>query len=110
VKALVLPDPILILLGCAAAAAVIAWMAKSMRAVLADTLDLQYTGFRRLAHRHFPRSVRRDRGCQCRLAGDQRLAQLPVRAGRVDVECEALCRWNRSNGAIPVGASASPVA
>jgi len=25
--------------------AVIAWMAKSMRAVLADTLDLQYTGF-----------------------------------------------------------------
>ena len=45
VKALVLPDPILILLGCAAAAAVIAWMAKSMRAVLADTLDLQYTGF-----------------------------------------------------------------
>ena len=102
VKALVLPDPILILLGCAAAAAVIAWMAKSMRAVLADTLDLQYTGFVASHIVIFLVAVRRDRGCQHRLAGDQRLAQLPVRAGRVDVEREALCRRNRSDGAIPL--------
>jgi len=45
VKTLVLPEPLLMLLGLAAAAAVIAWSAKIMRAALADTLDLQYTGF-----------------------------------------------------------------
>jgi hypothetical protein len=45
VKPLVLPDPIIMLLGVAAAAAVIAWMAKIMRAAVAATLDLQYTAF-----------------------------------------------------------------
>lgn len=45
VKPLVLPETILMLLGVAAAAAVIAWMAKVMRAAAAGTLDLQYAGF-----------------------------------------------------------------
>ena len=45
VKPLVLPELILMLLGFAAAAAVIAWIAKIMRAALAETLDLHYTGF-----------------------------------------------------------------
>jgi hypothetical protein len=45
VKPLVLPEPLLMLLGFAAAAAVLVWIAKIMRAALADTLDLQYTGF-----------------------------------------------------------------
>ena len=45
VKPLVLPDPIVTVLGVAAAAAVIAWIAKVMRAALAETLDLHYTAF-----------------------------------------------------------------
>jgi hypothetical protein len=45
VKPLVLPDPIVTLLGIAAAAAVIAWMAKTTRAALAGTLDVHYAGF-----------------------------------------------------------------
>jgi hypothetical protein len=45
VKPLVLPDPFVTLLGIAGAAAVIAWVAKSARAVLAGTLDGQYAGF-----------------------------------------------------------------
>jgi hypothetical protein len=45
VRPLVLPDPIVTVLGVAAAAAVIAWMAKTLRAAIAETLDLQYTGF-----------------------------------------------------------------
>jgi len=45
VKAIVLPDPIIMLLGVAAAAAVIAWMFRSARAALADTLDVRYTAF-----------------------------------------------------------------
>lgn len=45
VKTLVLPDPVITLLGLAAAAAVIVWIGKIMRAALADTLDLHYTGF-----------------------------------------------------------------
>jgi len=45
VKPLVLPEPLLMLLGFLAAAAVLAWIATIMRAALADTLDLQYTGF-----------------------------------------------------------------
>jgi hypothetical protein len=45
VKPLVLPDPMLTLLGVAAAAAVIGWLAKVMRSALAETLDLRYTGF-----------------------------------------------------------------
>jgi len=42
---LVLSDTIVTLLGVAAAAAVIAWIAKTLRAALADTLDVQYTAF-----------------------------------------------------------------
>jgi hypothetical protein len=45
VKALVLPDPIITVLGLAAAAAVLAWLGKTVRAAIAETLDLQYTGF-----------------------------------------------------------------
>ena len=45
VKTLVLPDTIVFLLGVAAAAAVIAWLVKTMRAAIADTLNLEYTGF-----------------------------------------------------------------
>ena len=45
VKSIVLPDPIIMLLGVAAAAAVIAWMARSARAALNDTLDVRYTAF-----------------------------------------------------------------
>jgi hypothetical protein len=45
VKPLVLPEPLLILLGFAAAAAVLAWIVRILRAALNDTLDLQYTGF-----------------------------------------------------------------
>ena len=45
VKPLVLPDSIVTLLGALAAAAVVAWIAKTMRAALADTLDFQYTAF-----------------------------------------------------------------
>ena len=45
VKALVLPDAIVMLLGIAAAAAAIAWLVKTARAAMADTLDLEYTGF-----------------------------------------------------------------
>jgi hypothetical protein len=45
VKPLVLPDAIVMLLGVAAAAAVIGWIAKTMRAALAETLDLQYAAF-----------------------------------------------------------------
>jgi hypothetical protein len=41
----VLPDPVIMLLGVAAAAAVIAWVATIMRAAVAETLDLQYTAF-----------------------------------------------------------------
>ena len=89
VKPLVLPDPIVMLLGVAAAAAVIAWLAKTMRAALAETLDLQYTGFIASHIAIFLVAYVGDGGCQRRLAGDQRLAQLPVRAGRVDVERES---------------------
>ena len=45
VTPLVLPEPLLILLGFAAAAAVLAWIVRILRAALNDTLDLQYTGF-----------------------------------------------------------------
>jgi hypothetical protein len=45
VKPLVLPEAIVMLLGVAAAAAVIAWIARTMRAALAETLDLQYAAF-----------------------------------------------------------------
>jgi len=45
VKPVVLPDPIVTVLGIAAAAAVVAWVAKSTRAALAGTLDFQYAGF-----------------------------------------------------------------
>ena len=45
VKSIVLPDPIIMLLGVAAAAAVIAWMARTARAALNDTLDARYTAF-----------------------------------------------------------------
>ena len=45
VKPLVLPDPIIMMLGMAAAAAVIVWIAKTTRAALTGTLDPQYAGF-----------------------------------------------------------------
>ena len=45
VTPLVLPEPLLILLGFAAAAAVLAWIVRILRAAFHDTLDLQYTGF-----------------------------------------------------------------
>ena len=45
VKPLVLPDPIIMVLGMAAAAAVIVWITRTVRAALTDTLDLQYAGF-----------------------------------------------------------------
>jgi hypothetical protein len=45
VKPLVLPEPIIMLLGVAAATAVIVWIARIMRAALAGTLDVQYTAF-----------------------------------------------------------------
>jgi hypothetical protein len=45
VKTIVLPEVIVMLLGVAAAAAVIAWVVKAMRAASAETLDLHYTGF-----------------------------------------------------------------
>jgi hypothetical protein len=45
VTPLVRPEPLLILLGFAAAAAVLAWIVRILRAALNDTLDLQYTGF-----------------------------------------------------------------
>jgi len=45
VKPLVLPDPIVTLLGVMAAAAAIAWVVKTMRAAMNETLDLQYTAF-----------------------------------------------------------------
>ena len=45
VKPLVLPDEIVMLLGVAAAAAVIAWIARTMRAAIAETLDFQYAAF-----------------------------------------------------------------
>ena len=45
VKPIVLPDPIVTLLGFMAAAAVIVWVFKIMRAAMNETLDLQYTAF-----------------------------------------------------------------
>ena len=45
VTPLVVPEPLLILLGFAAAAAVLAWIVRILRAAFNDTLDLQYTGF-----------------------------------------------------------------
>jgi hypothetical protein len=45
VKPVVLPEPVLTVLGVAAAAAVIVWMARVMRSALTESLDLQYTGF-----------------------------------------------------------------
>jgi hypothetical protein len=45
VKPLVLPEAVVALLGVAAAAAVIAWIAKTMRAALDETLDLHYAAF-----------------------------------------------------------------
>jgi hypothetical protein len=45
VTPLVLPDAIVMLLGVAAAVAVIVWIAKTMRAAVTETLDLQYTAF-----------------------------------------------------------------
>src|SRR5262245_10743 len=45
VKPIVLPETMIMLLGVAAAAAVIAWIAKVMRAALSETLDVQYTVF-----------------------------------------------------------------
>jgi hypothetical protein len=45
VQPLVLPDTIIMLLGVAAAAALIAWIGGIMRAALAGTLDFQYNGF-----------------------------------------------------------------
>jgi hypothetical protein len=45
VKPIVLPDPIVMLLGVAAGAAVIAWIAKTMRAALGGTLDVYYAAF-----------------------------------------------------------------
>ena len=70
----------------------IAWVVKAMRAAMNETLDLQYTGFIVshiaifLVAYVFVDDVERG------LAGDQRVAQLPVRAGGVDVEREALRR------------------
>src|SRR5262245_51398762 len=45
VKAIVLPEQVVMLLGVAAAAAVIAWIARTMRAALAENFDLQYSAF-----------------------------------------------------------------
>ncbi len=45
VTPLVLPDSVLKVLGFAAAAAVIAWVARIVHAALTKTLDLQYAGF-----------------------------------------------------------------
>jgi hypothetical protein len=45
VKTIVLPDAIITLLGIAAAAAVIGWIAKTTRAAMAETLDLEYAAF-----------------------------------------------------------------
>jgi hypothetical protein len=45
VKAVVLPETIVMLLGVAAAAAAMAWLVKIMRAAIAETLDLEYTAF-----------------------------------------------------------------
>lgn len=45
VKVLVLPEAIIALLGMLAAAAVIAWIVRITRAAMAETLNLEYTGF-----------------------------------------------------------------
>jgi hypothetical protein len=45
VQAIVLPDWIVMVLGVAAAASFVMWAIKTARAALADTLDLEYTGF-----------------------------------------------------------------
>jgi hypothetical protein len=45
VMPIVLPDAIVTLLGFMAAAAVIAWVFRTMRAAMNETLDLQYTAF-----------------------------------------------------------------
>ncbi len=45
VKPIVLPEEVVMLLGVAAAAAVIAWIARTMRAALAGTFDFQYAAF-----------------------------------------------------------------
>jgi hypothetical protein len=45
VKVLVLPEIVVTMLGIAAAAAVVAWVVKTVRAAMADTLDLTYTGY-----------------------------------------------------------------
>ena len=104
VKVLVLPEAVVTLLGIMAAAAVIAWAVKATRAAMNDTLDLQYTGFIAVAHRDLPRGLRARGRCQLGLAGDQRVAQLPVRAGGVDVERQALRRRRRSDGTVPLQA------
>jgi hypothetical protein len=45
VKAIVLPEVIVTTLGIAAAGAVVAWVVKTARAAVADTLDLTYTSY-----------------------------------------------------------------
>jgi hypothetical protein len=45
VKTVVLPETVVMLLGVAAASAVIVWIGKTMRAAIAETLDFQYTAF-----------------------------------------------------------------
>jgi hypothetical protein len=45
VRAIVLPEIVVTMMGIAAAGAVVAWVVKTARAVTADTLDLTYAGY-----------------------------------------------------------------
>ena len=82
---------------------------RSPGGVVASELDLIRTRdaryplrrVRAVSRRDLSRGLHRDRGCQHWLAGDQRLAQPPVRAGGLDDEPEKV-RWrHRSGSTVP---------